>query len=45
MLPEGYGVRDAAERSVMAFGVEEGFNVLQEFRREIVRTLLLRGHP
>jgi hypothetical protein len=45
MLPARYGLRDAAGRAVMSFGVDEGFNVLREFRREIVRTLLLRGNP
>jgi hypothetical protein len=29
----------------MTFVVDEGFNVLQEFRPEIVRTLLLRHKP
>jgi hypothetical protein len=43
MLPPGYGFRDAAQRAAMAFLVDEGFNVLQEFRPEIVRTVLLRG--
>jgi hypothetical protein len=45
MLPAGYGLSDAAGRAVLAFGVDEGFNVVREFRREIVRTLLLRGSP
>jgi hypothetical protein len=45
MLPGGYGMRAAAGRMVMAVGVDEGFNMLREFRREIVRTLLLRGNP
>jgi hypothetical protein len=44
MLPAGYGLRAAAARSVMAFGVDEGFNMLKEFRPEIVRTLLFRGN-
>lgn len=43
MLPAGYGLRYASGRAAMAFGVGEAVNVLQEFRREIVRTLLLRG--
>jgi hypothetical protein len=42
MLPAGYGFRDAAQRSVTTFGVDEGFNMLIEFRKEIVRTLLFR---
>jgi hypothetical protein len=45
MLPPGYGFRDAAHRAAMTFLVDEGFNVLQEFRPEIVRTLLLRRKP
>ncbi len=44
MLPPGYGLRDAARRTVMAFGVEEGFRVVQEFRRDIVRVLPLHRH-
>lgn len=44
MLPAGYGVRDATGRAAMAFVIDEGFNVLQEFRTELVRTLLLRGN-
>jgi hypothetical protein len=36
----GYGLSDAAKRTVTAFGVDEGFNVLREFRREIVHTLV-----
>jgi hypothetical protein len=44
MLPAGYGLRDAAGRSVVAFGGDEGFNMLKEFRPEIVRTLLFRGN-
>jgi hypothetical protein len=43
MLPAGYGLRDAAERSATAFAVDEGFNLLREFRREIVRTLVSDG--
>jgi hypothetical protein len=42
MLPAGYGLRDAAGRAVTAFGIDEGFNLLHEFRKEIVRTLLWR---
>jgi hypothetical protein len=44
MMPAGYGLRDAASRTVMAFGVDEGLNLLHEFRREIARTLLLWGN-
>jgi hypothetical protein len=36
MLPARYGEADAAGRSAMTFGVDEGFNVLQEFRKKIV---------
>jgi hypothetical protein len=44
MLPARYGLRDAGGRAATAFGVDEGLNMLLEFRREIVRTLLLRGN-
>jgi hypothetical protein len=42
MLPERYGLADAGSRAITAIGVDEGFNVLQEFWPEIKRTLLLR---
>jgi hypothetical protein len=45
MMPAGYGLSDAARRTVVAFGVDEGFHMLHEFRKEIVRTLLLRRAP
>lgn len=44
MLPSPYGFRNAAGRAGITLGVDEGFNMLQEFRKEIVRTLLLRGN-
>ena len=42
MLPTGYGLADANKRAITAIGVDEGFNMLQEFWPEIKRTLLLR---
>jgi hypothetical protein len=42
MLPAGYGVADANSRAMAAIGIDEGFNLLQEFWPEIKRTLLLR---
>jgi hypothetical protein len=45
MLPPGYGLHDAAHRAAMTFLVDEGFNVLQEFRPEIMRTVPLRRKP
>lgn len=45
MLPGERSMEDLNSRAVAAIGIDEGFNMLQEFWPEIRRTLLFRKKP
>jgi hypothetical protein len=45
MLPQGRSAADFSNRAITTIGIDEGFNVLQEFWPEIKRTLLFRQRP